>query len=168
MVAHFSNTKLRSCLDNPTRAKNENLIQSLDFCTGAMFVVNGAMYALAAPIWGWICDKKMSPIYVTTMGTFLITVSFVFIGPAPFIPMETKLSVSIASLVVHGIGFAAQLVAGFSGAHREAIANGFADTLNTYAIVSGLWTASFALGAFIGPSVAGVIVDYCGKTLSLP
>ena len=127
-----------------------------------MFVVNGAMYAISAPLWGYICDKKLSPIYVTTVGTVLIIISFVFIGPAPFIPMDTILGVSIASLVVHGVGFAAELVAGFSAAHREALAHGFADNLNTYALVSGLWTATFALGAFIGPSVAGLIVDFYG------
>ena len=127
-----------------------------------MFVVNGAMYAISAPIWGFVCDKKVAPIFVTTAGSILTIISFVFIGPAPFIPMDTILSVSIASLVVHGIGFAAELVAGFSSAHREAIAHGFADNLNTYALVSGLWTATFALGAFIGPSVAGLIVDFYG------
>ena len=115
-----------------------------------MFVVNGAMYAISAPIWGFVCDKKMPPIFVTTAGSILIIISFVFIGPAPFIPLDTILSVSIASLVVHGVGFAAELVAGFSSAHREAIAHGFADNLSTYALVSGLWTATFALGAFIG------------------
>ena len=127
-----------------------------------MFVVNGAMYAISAPIWGFVCDKKMPPIFVTTAGSILIIISFVFIGPAPFIPLDTILSVSIASLVVHGVGFAAELVAGFSSAHREAIAHGFADNLSTYALVSGLWTATFALGAFIGPSVAGLIVDFYG------
>ena len=83
-----------------------------------MFVVNGAMYAVSAPIWGYFCDKKLAPIFVTTAGTILIIISFIFIGPAPFIPMETILSVSIASLVVHGVGFSAELVAGFSAAHR--------------------------------------------------
>ena len=51
-------------------------------------------------------------------------------------------------------------MAGFSSAHRDAIRNGFPDNLNTYALVSGLWTATFALGAFIGPTVAGLLVDH--------
>jgi MFS family permease len=29
-------------------------------------------------------------------------------------------------------------------------------------MVSGLWTSTFALGSFIGPSVAGVMYDYVG------
>lgn len=125
-----------------------------------MFVVNGGSYAIFAPFWGYLCDKKWPPVLVTCIGTLFITLSFLLIGPAPFIPMDPNFNVIIAMLVVHGIGFAAELVAGFSCAHREAIANGFPDNLGTYALVSGLWTATFALGAFVGPSVAGLLVDY--------
>ena len=67
----------------------------------------------------------------------------------------------IASLVAHAIGFAASLVAGFAVAHREAIECGFPDNLDTYALISGLWTSAFALGAFIGPTFAGILVDKC-------
>ncbi len=125
-----------------------------------MFVVNGAVYAASAPIWGHLCDKVLPPVAVTCIGSALITVSFLFIGPVPFIPLETSLNLCIAMLVVHGVGFAAQLVAGFSSAHRQALFNGFDDNINTYALVSSLWTATFALGAFIGPTVAGLLVNY--------
>ena len=40
--------------------------------------------------------------------------------------------------------------------------HGFPNNLATYGMVSGLWTSSFALGSFIGPSVAGVMYDYVG------
>ncbi len=125
-----------------------------------MFVVNGGVYAVCAPIWGYMCDKKVPPIFITAIGSLFITVSFMFIGPAPFIPLPTIYEVCVAMLVVHGIGFAAELVAGFSSAHREAVRNGFPDNLDTYALISGLWTATFALGACIGPTVAGFLVDY--------
>ena len=39
---------------------------------------------------------------------------------------------------------------------------GFPNNLETYGLISGLWTSSFALGAFIGPSVAGILMDYIG------
>ena len=127
---------------------------------GLMFVVNGGVYAVTAPMWGFVCDKKWPPILVTSLGSMFIILAFLFMGPVPFIPLETSLGLCIAMLVIHGVGFAAQLVAGFASAHRQALQNGFDDNLNTYAIVSGLWTATFALGAFIGPSIAGVLMDY--------
>ena len=51
------------------------------------------------------------------------------------------------------------LTVGFSVARREAILCGFPDNLDTYALISGLWTSAFAFGAFIGPTFAGVLVD---------
>ena len=125
-----------------------------------MFVVNGGCYALSAPVWGWLCDKHLDARTVTTIGAAFEAISFLFIGPAPFLPFATNFIVCIASLVVHGIGFAAILVSGFSLAHSEAVTRGFPDNLNTYALISSLWTATFALGAFVGPSVAGVLVDH--------
>ena len=128
-----------------------------------MFVVNGATYAVTAPIWGYMCDKKLvPPIAATTIGSLFILTAFLFIGPAPFIPLDLSINLCIGMLVLHGIGFAAQLVAGFSSAHKQAILNGFDDNLKTYALVSGLWTSTFALGAFIGPSLAGILMHHFG------
>lgn len=39
---------------------------------------------------------------------------------------------------------------------------GFPNNLETYGLISGLWTSTFALGAFIGPSVAGILMDNIG------
>lgn len=69
---------------------------------------------------------------------------------------------SIVGLVLHGLGIAAQLVASFTDALRTAIAHGFPNNLETYGLISGLWTSTFALGAFIGPSVGGILYDCVG------
>jgi len=39
---------------------------------------------------------------------------------------------------------------------------GFADSVKTSLIVSSMWTASFNLGACVGPTLAGFITDYWG------
>ncbi|CAG2069398.1 unnamed protein product, partial [Timema podura] len=41
-------------------------------------------------------------------------------------------------------------------------AYGFPNNLETYGLISGLWTSTFALGAFIGPSLAGILYDSVG------
>ena len=40
--------------------------------------------------------------------------------------------------------------------------SGFPDTIDTYGLISGLWTSVFALGAFVGPTVAGILFDAVG------
>lgn len=39
---------------------------------------------------------------------------------------------------------------------------GLPDNIETYGLISGLWTSTFALGAFIGPSVSGLLYDSIG------
>merc|ERR1711981_1560238 len=68
----------------------------------------------------------------------------------------------MGTLVLQGIGLGAQVVSGFADAHRQAILNGFPDTIDTYGLVSGLWTSVFALGAFVGPALAGILFDAVG------
>lgn len=129
---------------------------------GLMFILNGSTYALLAPFWGKMCDRYLSPRTLITFGAVVVAIAFTFIGPMPFVPLELSLPLCIVSLIVHGIGFGAVLVSTFAGAHRDALAHGFPDDLSTYGLVSGIWTSTFALGCFIGPSAGGVLVDYIG------
>lgn len=64
--------------------------------------------------------------------------------------------------MLHGLGIACQLVASFSDALRTSVQNGLPDNIETYGVISGLWTSTFALGAFIGPSVSGALYDSIG------
>ena len=54
------------------------------------------------------------------------------------------------------------MVAAFSEAQKAAIRTGFPDNLTTYALVSSIWTSTFALGAFVGPTAAGSLYDAVG------
>jgi len=73
--------------------------------------------------------QNFDPRTITTIGAGFVAVSFLFLGPAPFLPFVTSFVVCIISLVIHGIGFAATLVSGFALAHREAVAHGLPDNL---------------------------------------
>jgi len=128
---------------------------------GSMFVVSGGCYGFSAPIWGMICDKY-PPKQVTLIGALFIGIGFSIIGPLPFFHLEKSIKLIILSLVFHGLGLGAEVVAGFADAHRSALASGFPDTIDTYGLISGLWTSTFALGAFVGPTLAGILYDCIG------
>jgi len=134
---------------------------------GVMFVINGGTYAMTAPFFGWLVDKKVKAKVIALVGCALLIISFHLIGPAPYIPAPPPgssklLLVVIGGLLIHGLGIAAQLVSSFSDALQDAISHGFPNNLETYGLISGLWTSTFAFGAFIGPSVAGILFDTIG------
>ena len=56
---------------------------------GLVFVVQGLSYALAAPVWGYVCDKVVRPKICILIGCGLVIVGFLLIGPVPFIPLDT-------------------------------------------------------------------------------
>lgn len=128
---------------------------------GSMFVISGGTYGFSAPLWGLICDRK-PPKLVTSVGAICILIGFSIMGPLPFFHLEKTIPIIIVGLVFHGLGLGAEVVAGFADAHKSAIASGFPDTIDTYGLVSGLWTSTFALGAFIGPTLAGILFDSVG------
>ncbi|KAL3282205.1 hypothetical protein HHI36_005399 [Cryptolaemus montrouzieri] len=129
---------------------------------GVMFVINGGTYALTSTVFGWLCDSYIHPKFVTVLGCIFVAAGFCLVGPAPFLPYETTLWLTITGLVLHGLGMGSQLVASFSDALRTSIAHGLPNNLETYGLVSGLWTSTFALGAFIGPSISGILYDNVG------
>ena len=71
-------------------------------------------------------------------------------GPFPYLPFSKTLVTVIIGMILHGVGLGASVVGGFADAHKSAISCGFPDTIDTYGLISGLWTSVFAFGAFIG------------------
>jgi len=132
------------------------------FQVGALFMVVGGTYGLSLPLWGYLCDStltKNSPKFVEVIGAILITAGFLVLGPFKYLPFKKSLVTIIIGMTVHGFGLGASVVGGFSDAHKSAIKAGFPDTIDTYGLVSGLWTSVFAFGAFIGPTFGGVLYD---------
>merc|ERR1719376_878571 len=132
------------------------------FQVGALFMVVGGTYGLSLPLWGFLCDSKMtknSPKFVEVVGAVLITAGFLILGPFKYLPFKKSLGSIIVGMSIHGFGLGASVVGGFSDAHKSAIKAGFPDTIDTYGLVSGLWTSVFAFGAFVGPTFGGILYD---------
>ncbi|XP_063225439.1 MFS-type transporter SLC18B1-like isoform X2 [Bacillus rossius redtenbacheri] len=128
--------------------------------TGMFMVISGALYTLSAPVIGRLCDTRIYPKKFIAVGSLLIIVSYVLVGPFPALPIKkTLMWMVVLGLVVHGIGFGCILVPCFIDSLRSALAAGFPDNIVTYGLISGLWMSAFSLGAFVGPSVGGLLLD---------
>lgn len=126
------------------------------------FLVMSLSSVLATPLFGFLCDSVMSPWLVSITGSVLMFICFMFIGPAPYLPIYSPTFYTVSgSLVAQGFGCAAVLVASF-GCAQMAASSGEMECMEIQAVVSGLFTSSFALGNFLGPTISGIIFDKMG------
>ncbi|XP_076326306.1 MFS-type transporter SLC18B1-like isoform X2 [Tachypleus tridentatus] len=116
------------------------------FFVGIVFMVMGLCYAITTPLWGVLVDRHNISKLVGVLGCLFIGVAFVFVGPLPFMPFDTKLWLVVISLVFNGIGLGGSLVAPFAGCLRDTVKRGFPDDLTTYGLVSSLFASSASLG----------------------
>ena len=128
---------------------------------GLYFMLYGGAYALLNPFWGWLSDR-VNPKFVIAIGAFLLAAGFALVGPLPILPLSASPALVILAIILSGTGLGAQLVAAFAEAQGAAMAHGAPDSIATYSLVSSLWTSSFALGAFVGPTAAGALYDSVG------
>ena len=68
--------------------------------------------------------------------------------------LDPSWTVTLAGLLLQGVGNAFTLIASYSCTLASALAlPTWKDDMVTYSTVSSLWTAAFALGNFLGPTL---------------
>ena len=126
---------------------------------GFTFLALSVPYFMASPLWGYFCDHLVSPEYVQGIGNFIVICGFFVLGPAPYLPFDPNYPTLVIGLAFLGIGTAAGLVSSFSGAQKAALMKSGSTFSHSelYPAISGIWTSSFALGNFLGPSIGGLL-----------
>lgn len=129
---------------------------------GAVFVVGPAVYALTTPLWGWIVDTipRFNKAFLC-IGFTLSGVGFYLIGPAPFFSIPHMLWLLIVCMALMGLGIST-IVVTFQVILKATIAKGYPYELETYGLVSGIFSTFFALGAFLGPFGGGYLLQTLG------
>lgn len=129
---------------------------------GNTFLTLGALYMVTSPVTGYICDKIKYPTVMSILGNVFMAVAFLFYGPVPFINVAPSVPIILAMGGLTGIGNGLIMVSTFGRAQSAAIRKGFNDDIDTYLICSGMWSASFFFGNFLGPTAAGFAVESYG------
>lgn len=130
---------------------------------GLCFLAWSCTYTICSLITGWVTDTRINPWTVSIIGLIIIMFSFLLVGPVPSLHISPSLTLTVGSLAIQGVGSAAVVVSSYSCLLSSVLKiNGYEEDLTTFSIVSGLWSASYALGNGIGPSVAGVLYDKVG------
>ena len=81
----------------------------------------------------------------------------------PFVQQHSQLWVIIFSMLVIGLGLSAKLVSSFVDCLNYNIkVRGYPDEMSTYGMVSALFFSSCSVGAFVGPSAGGYLLETFG------
>ena len=65
-----------------------------------MFMLYGASYAILNPLWGWLSDK-LSSTFVILLGSLLLALGCLLIGPVPFLG-DVNYHLTIGAIVIAG------------------------------------------------------------------
>ncbi|CAN8027051.1 unnamed protein product [Ixodes persulcatus] len=68
----------------------------------------------------------------------------------------------MVALAIFGFGSGGTIVCSFAGSFRDTLDRGFPDNLATYGLVSSVFTSSHSMGAFVGPTLGGYLLDTVG------
>ena len=132
---------------------------SIGFC----FLTFSATYTVVTILCGLVSDSHIQPWTICLTGLFSLFLSFIFLGPSPLIPLPSSVEFKVVGLVLQGLGTGCVLVASYSCALKATLElSEYPEDVTTYSLVSSLWTAAYALGSFLGTSLAGVLYDTLG------
>ncbi|XP_056020467.1 MFS-type transporter SLC18B1-like [Ostrea edulis] len=134
---------------------------------GLMFLICGLMHSITGPLYGYVIDKKGYVMSTMTMGSLTTAIAYLLMGPTPLIDMlPFEIWSVILSLFLLGVGLAGVIIPTFSGLMESAKNIGMDESMDTHGVVSGLFNSCFSLGAFLGASVGGALVDQIGNEWS--
>ena len=84
-----------------------------------------------------ICDLIPFPTFVSIGGNFMLALSLLLLGPAPFFPLQPSVALIQGAMGLNGFSASPIMVSSFLRAQRAAIRLGFKDDIDTYIFISG-------------------------------
>ncbi|XP_067839961.1 MFS-type transporter SLC18B1 isoform X2 [Heptranchias perlo] len=127
---------------------------------GLVFLGFALSYALASPLLGYLCDQiPRIRKWLMLVGSWLITVSFLLLGPTPIFHIKTQLWMFVLMLVLSGFSLSMSGIPVFPEIITCAYENGFEEGLATLGLVSGMFGAFWCLGTFVGPILGGYLYE---------
>ncbi|XP_030412193.1 MFS-type transporter SLC18B1 isoform X2 [Gopherus evgoodei] len=130
---------------------------------GLVFLGLALSYTLSSPLLGFLSDKMPHlRKWLLVFGGLLTALSFFLLGPAPILHIESKLWMFVLMLVLTGFSLGMSGIPLFPEVLHCAYENGFEEGLSVLGLVSGLFSAMWSLGAFVGPTLGGYLNERLG------
>ncbi|XP_025976793.1 MFS-type transporter SLC18B1 isoform X5 [Dromaius novaehollandiae] len=130
---------------------------------GLVFLGLALSYSLSSPLLGLLSDKlPYLRKWLLVCGGLITAVCFFMLGPAPVLHIESQLWMFVLVLVLIGFSLGMSAIPVFPEILHCAYENGFEEGLSLLGLVSGLLSAMWSLGAFVGPTLGGFLYEKLG------
>ncbi|XP_067149801.1 MFS-type transporter SLC18B1 isoform X1 [Apteryx mantelli] len=130
---------------------------------GLVFLGLALSYSLSSPLLGLLSDKlPYLRKWLLVSGGLITAVCFFMLGPAPVLHIESQLWMFVLVLVWIGFSLGMSAIPVFPEILHCAYENGFEEGLSLLGLVSGLFSAMWSLGAFVGPTLGGFLYEKLG------
>ncbi|XP_061846696.1 MFS-type transporter SLC18B1 isoform X2 [Colius striatus] len=130
---------------------------------GLVFLGLALSYSLSSPLLGLLSDKRpYLRKWLLVSGGFMSALWFFMLGPAPVLHIESQLWMFVLMLVLIGLSLGMSIIPVFPEMLHCAYENGFEEGLSLLGLVSGLFNATWSLGAFAGPTLGGFLNEKLG------
>ena len=138
-------------------------IHANEYQIDGTFTGLGLIYMVFALLSGYLCDRMKYPGILSIPSNLNLIVCFIYIGPLSLFQdaKPTWISVCVCTTLM-GISFGSVMVTSM-GRVQKTVANlGFDQDWHTDLLICGMWSTVFYFSNFLGPSVAGVLVENFG------
>ncbi|XP_055982176.1 MFS-type transporter SLC18B1 isoform X2 [Sorex fumeus] len=114
---------------------------------GLVYLGMALCYMISSPLLGLLSDKMPHlRKWFLVVGSLITAGCYMFLGPAPILPIKSQLWLLVLMLVISGISTAMSLIPVFPEILSYAHENGFEEGLSTLGLVSGLLGAMWSVG----------------------
>ncbi|XP_032959364.1 MFS-type transporter SLC18B1 isoform X5 [Rhinolophus ferrumequinum] len=130
---------------------------------GLVFLGLALSYAISSPLFGLLSDKMPHlRKWFLVLGNLITAGCYMLLGPVPVLHIKSQLWLLVLILVINGISAGMSIIPTFPEILNCAYENGFEEGLSTLALVSGLFSAMWSVGAIIGPTLGGFLYEKIG------
>lgn len=131
------------------------------FQASLLFIIDGGVYSLVAPLTGKILDKGTDALSVLGVGSFIICLGYLMLAPVPVI--EPSLEQIAIGAGIHGVGMAMNFIATITLMTQMAEkVSHHLDREQVHGMTTSIWITCESFGSFIGSAGGGASYDMLG------
>ncbi|XP_036024740.1 MFS-type transporter SLC18B1 isoform X4 [Onychomys torridus] len=130
---------------------------------GLVFLGLALSYTISSPLFGLLSDRMPNlRKWFLVFGNLITAGCYMLLGPVPILHIKSQLWLMVLVLVVNGVSAGMSIIPTFPEVLSCAHENGFEEGISTLGLVSGLTSAMWSVGAFMGPMLGGFLYEKIG------